>query len=160
MKTEMVYVILYTLLQRHERAAEYYNKASDLAKSDDLAGLLKSLAAYREDLGQQVRRFLENTSPAPMPNKNTEGLMPLIEKRWPELEEALADNKRLEVISLCHETEQALSDYYRESLGQGKQTAAGIQDLLQQQHNKILEVTRQTERLETVPQQRNIEIDI
>lgn len=160
MKTEMVYVILYTLLQRHERATEYYNRASELAQGEDLAGLLKSLASYREELGSQVRRFLENTSPVPMPNKDTESIKPLIEKRWADLEKALSRNERLEVIRLCHQTEQALSDYYRESLGQEKKTAAGIQDLIQQQHKKVLEVTRKMERLETVPQQRNIEIDI
>ena len=160
MNAQMVYAILYTLLQRHEEAVTYYRRAADLSQSDDLKGFLESLADYREEFGKDIRSFLENASPVPVPNKSREEITPVIKKEWPKVEKALSENDRVEVIRICHRTEQEVSDYYRNSLGQEDATAEGIRDLLKKQHDKVLEVTRKTERLETVPKQRNIDFTV
>lgn len=160
MNAQMVYAILYTLLQRHEEAVSYYRRAAEQSKGEDLKAFLESLAAYREKLGKEIRGFLESASPVPVPNKSRDEITPLIKKKWTEVEKALQENNRVEVIRVCHQTEQELSDYYRNSLGQQEATAEGIRDLLKQQHDKVLEVTRKTERLETVPKQRNIDFSV
>lgn len=156
----MVYAILYTLLQRHEGAASYYRRAAKLSKEEDLKAFLESLADYREVSGKEIRNFLKQTSPVPIPNTSLEEITPVIKKKWTKVEKALTAKDRLKVIRICHQTEQELSEYYRRCLGQKETTAEGIRDLLKKQHDKVLEVTRKTERLETVPQHRKIDFSI
>lgn len=160
MNTEMVYSILYTLLQRHEAAAEHYRRAAELAVEADLQRYLSNLADYRTALGREVRAFLEDSSPVPVRNKSRKDITPMLVERWPEMEEALKGEDRVKVLHLCHATEKELFRHYQKGMADEDPIAGGILDLLQQQHRKVMEVTRKTERLETIPQKEIPEMHI
>jgi len=153
MNTQMVYSILYTLLQRHEKAAEYYQRAAELAAEDDLKIFLSSLAAYRESLGKEVRSFLEDSSPVPVRNKSREATTPFLMENWEEMESALENGDRFAILRLCNATEKELFQHYQKTGFKDEDAVAGgILDLLEKQHQRVREVTRKTERLETIPQ--------
>ncbi len=157
----MVYSILYTLLQRHEEAAKHYRRAAELAREDDLKRYLGSLADYRAALGKEVRHFLEDSSPVPVRNRSREDITPLLAERWPEMESALEKSDRARILSLCHATEQELFHHYqRVGFGEEDAVAGGILDLLEKQHRQVMEVTRKTERLERVPQDKLTELQL
>jgi len=154
---ESIYSILYTLLVQHQDAESAYRDASKVAKDDDLAAFLSSLSEYRGKLYNEVRNMLEQFSPVPVRNKGKEPLKSFFSKEIDKVEKALANGNRSQVIEIAHLTEKEISDYYKKSLEE-QTIPEGMYEILNDHHRKVLEISRKTERMNTVPQLRNNEI--
>ena len=123
-----------------------------MVSREDLADWVGALAAHREELGQTVRSFIENSAPIPVRNKSREATTSLLHQNWEKAKEAASKENWSEIIRLCRETEESISKYYQQSVA-SEGIAEGIRDMLEGHHKKILEVNRKAERLEKVPQQ-------
>ena len=144
--------ILNNLMLRNQDAAQKYREAAALVDDDSLKVWMESLAAYREDLAGELREQIEDMPPSPMA-MNTRSRS-FLSEHWDEVRDTILLNNRKKIATLCHQSEQALSDYYRQSLDK-EALALPMKVLLEEQHKKVLKVMRKTERMATVPMEKN-----
>ncbi len=137
-----------SLWLRHQDAAEHYQKAQELAKDQGMKEWFESLAAYRSQLAEACRDFLESLPPIPStPNRK---IVSGASERWSDLKEALLLNNRTKVTSICRDSE--LEDYnaLKESLNIHG-LPVGVEDFLDRQGKVMLDVQPKVERMNVIP---------
>lgn len=152
MNKESTISILTNLLQRHEDAARKYREAAAMTENKGLKGFLANLADYRESLYQENRQWLEDMPPSPAPISGS--ARSYLHKNRESLREALLLEKQAKIVEACRKSEEHISEYYREALGQ-EGIPLPLHNNLEAQHQKVLGMLRKAERMEKVPAQRD-----
>lgn len=153
MNKNTVFSVLNNLNQRNLDATKRYRQAAGMIEDDEgLVEFLESLADYREKLQGELRQALEMLPPIPV-SANVD-VKSYLSAHWEDFSEVLGKGNRTKIAEFCHESEKALSNYYKENL-EMKGIPPQVRELLENQHQLVLKITRKTERMDTIPQLRN-----
>lgn len=148
--------VLNSLSLRHEADGRFYREAAGASKDDGLRDYFKSFAHYRHELLNEVQRLLEDMPGIPV--TPSRGSRSYLEEHQQEFEQALRSENISQLVDIVRQTEQDTSDYYRVALNTDG-LHENIRQLLERQHEKVLEFVLKAERMESVPQQRNNNFD-
>lgn len=148
MNKESSIAAISSLWLRHKDAAYQYQKAVALSNEDGLKSWLKSLANYREGLEKDCKAMLETLPPVPFtPNKN---ISSSLNKHRAQIKEALMLENYSKLTSICWEAERQDYEALKKSL-KIESLPEGIQEFLDAQGKKMLQMQRKVERMKTVP---------
>jgi len=150
---------LFVLMNQHQDADAYYQKAAEEETDAKLRDYLLELAAFRKKLGEEAYRLLDDMAPSPMPMYDQEKMRSYFHRHWDSVQEAILRKDTSKLLELVRLSEEANSAEYREVL-KTPNLAGGIADRIDEQHRLLLRVLKTTERYQTVPQIRPGSLEI
>lgn len=141
--------VLFQIFRQHDDAFAKYQEAARRTEDQKIGDYLQELANYHQEQSKKLERLLTDMSPSPAPMPDTEHRKALIHLQWTTFVSALDKQEHQPLLTLCHQNEEKVSQSYREGLS-AHGLPAGIEEMLQELHQKQLQVVLQTERYETV----------
>jgi uncharacterized protein (TIGR02284 family) len=146
---------LNTLFIRNDSAARKYKLAAEQANDEGLSAFFNDLSAFRKSLAEELHPLVQDMPPSPMPvTKSTKSY---IEQHWDQLITALEHDNLSKVSEFCRSSEEALIMEYKKALEQDG-IPVQIHEVFEKQSEKLMALKRKVERMDTVPNLKNMNI--
>ncbi|WP_420460191.1 hypothetical protein [Neolewinella sp.] len=150
--------IINEIAMLHRQSASYYRDFATALRPDEEtpANYFDELAAYHEAMLEKLNGILADISGGVhTPSRSSETVF---KKQEAALNRALQAKNVVELASMAHDNEEALSHSYEKALG-NTQLLDFAEEILHAQHQEILIWVNRADRYATVPQDRNDHYD-